>query len=97
MIDRLLLVVMLYPMEWLTTRLVALGTALVITLALVGLAGLASRYVSERTTPPPRPPQEYIINLQTSPTGSVSQPDCSGSGAHPASCSRNAAGPPNPR
>jgi hypothetical protein len=51
-------------MEWLTTRLVALGTALVITFALVVLAGLASRYVSERTTPPPKPPQEYIINLQ---------------------------------
>jgi hypothetical protein len=69
MIDHGLFEVMLYPMEWLTTRLVALGTALVITLALVGLAGLASRYVSERTTPPPKPPQEYIINLQTPSTG----------------------------
>jgi len=73
MIDRGLFGVMLYPMEWLTTRLVALGTALVITLALVGLAGLASRYVSERTTPPPRPPQEYIINLQAPSPGKGSQ------------------------
>jgi len=97
MIDRKVFVVMFCPMEWLTTRLVALGTALVITLALVGLAGLASRYVSERTTPPPRPPQEYIINLQTSSAGNASQPDCSGPGAHPASCSSDRAGTPNPR
>jgi len=97
MIDRWAFVVMLCPMEWLTTRLVALGSALVITLALVGLAGLASRYVSERTTPPPRPPQEYIINLQTSSTGRVSEPDCTGLGAHSASCSLDRAGTPNPR
>jgi hypothetical protein len=69
-------------MEWLTTRLVALGTALAITLALVGLAGMASRYVSERTTPPPRPPQEYIINLQ-SPSASNGQQDPSKGTPHP--------------
>ena len=52
------------------TRLVALGTALVITVGVLALAGLASRYISDRTRPPPKPPpQEYMINLQTPSTG----------------------------
>jgi hypothetical protein len=82
MIDRGPVVVMFRAMEWFTTRLVALGTALVITLALVGLAGLASRYVSERTTPPPKPPQEYIINLQASSPGGA-PPDPRSAAPHP--------------
>ena len=36
------------------TRLVALGTALVITVGVLALAGLASRYISDRTRPPPK-------------------------------------------
>jgi hypothetical protein len=50
-------------MEGLMTRLVALGTALVITVGVLAVAGLASRYIADRTRPAPKPPQEYIINL----------------------------------
>jgi hypothetical protein len=55
-------------MEGLMTRLVALGAALVITIGVLAVAGLASRYISDRTRPAPKPPQapqEYIINLTT--------------------------------
>jgi hypothetical protein len=52
-------------MDWLMTRLVALGAALLITLVLLVLTGVASSYIAERTKPPPPKPREYIIDLQS--------------------------------
>jgi hypothetical protein len=51
-------------MDWIKTRLVALGAALLITMALAVAAGLASSYIAERTKPPPPQQREYIIDLQ---------------------------------
>ena len=51
-------------MDWIKTRLVALGVALLITFALAAAAGLASSYITERTKPPPPAPREYFIDLQ---------------------------------
>lgn len=53
-------------MQWLMTRFMALGVALVVTVALIFGADLASKYVGKRTHPP-RPPQEYTINLGPAP------------------------------
>lgn len=52
-------------MEWLTSRLVAIGAALLLTIVLLIGADIASTYVGKRTHPPrpPRPPQEYTITL----------------------------------
>ena len=56
-------------MHWLMSRLLALGTALVVTVILLFAADLASRYVGKRTRlAAPQPTHEYTIDLHPVPT-----------------------------